>query len=597
MFMLPSVGAIGPEGVRAACQVPVEDRRPRLSALACPGLALEPAQEHISLTGMKSIAPGDILDGKYEIVGLLGAGGMGEVYKARHIHLNAYRCIKVMKPALLADDMYRTRFLREARLATQIHHPNIAVVHDFELAEDGASYMVAEFIDGTTVRQWSLEHGRFPLPLVAEIAVQVLAGLDAIHRRGLLHRDISPDNVMMSFDADDRLVVKIIDLGVAKDITATTDTTQAGMLVGNPKYMAPEQLGELEEGEQLDARADLYCLGVVLYEMLTGVPPFMAKTPNGYIVKKLTEPAPPFKQVQPDLTWPDGLEEIVMRTLERDRRRRFNSARDLSHAIEPFLTRATGTYTRTEVDRLQRVENRMIAPHAATQVVSDAHLLSAAEAFHIAWEDGTTGAWRRFLETHGDAPEAERARMLLAEANDFERAISAESETGLREFLKVWPEGRHRYDAEIRLVEVKRRLEEEAERAAKRAAEEKETQDALDAIGREEGDAAVALLAKVSAPELRAKVEEALETLRKKKVAEREPRDFDAAWERGSVAAWDEYIALHGAESRNGQAVRCRQEAAEFEVALAANTTRLWRAFLKAWPDGRHRLDAELRIR
>ncbi|HEX7807736.1 MAG TPA: serine/threonine-protein kinase, partial [Thermoanaerobaculia bacterium] len=243
--------------------------------------------------------PGTLLDGKYEILGILGAGGMGEVYKARHIHLGAFRCIKVMKPSLMADEVYRQRFLREARLATQIHHPNLAVVHDFSLMPDGASYMVTEFIDGTTVRQWEAANGRFPLALAIEVALQVLGGLDHIHRRGLLHRDVSADNVMLAFDADDNLVVKIIDLGVAKDVTTanSADTTQAGVFVGNPKYMSPEQLGELDEGEMLDGRADLYSMGVVLYEMLTGVPPFAARTPNGYIVKHLTEAPPSFRTV------------------------------------------------------------------------------------------------------------------------------------------------------------------------------------------------------------------------------------------------------------------------------------------------------------
>src|SRR5437016_327817 len=172
------------------------------------------------------IRPGVLLDGKYEILSLLGAGGMGEVFKARHVHLNAFRCIKVMKQGLLADDVFRSRFLREAQLATQIHHPNIAVVHDFFLGDHG-SYMVTEFIDGTTVRQWSAAFGRFPLPLAADVASQVLAGLDHIHRRGLLHRDISSDNVMLSYDGDDRLVVKIIDLGIAKDVnTIAADKTQ-----------------------------------------------------------------------------------------------------------------------------------------------------------------------------------------------------------------------------------------------------------------------------------------------------------------------------------------------------------------------------------
>src|SRR5256886_17097803 len=130
-----------------------------------------PPKEHICVIAMSTITPGKLLDGKYEIGGLLGAGGMGEVYKARHVHLNPFRCIKVMRPALLADDSYRTRFLREARLATQIQHPNIAVVHDFELLDDGASYMVTEFIDGTTLRQCSAPHARFPLPRAPDIGV------------------------------------------------------------------------------------------------------------------------------------------------------------------------------------------------------------------------------------------------------------------------------------------------------------------------------------------------------------------------------------------------------------------------------------------
>src|SRR5688572_21680986 len=119
------------------------------------------------------LAPGTLLDGKYDIVALLGAGGMGEVYKARHVHLGAYRCIKVMKTSLMADEVYRQRFLREARLATHLHHPNVAVVHDFSILGDGSSYMVTEFIDGTTVRQWEAANGRFPLALAIEVAQQV----------------------------------------------------------------------------------------------------------------------------------------------------------------------------------------------------------------------------------------------------------------------------------------------------------------------------------------------------------------------------------------------------------------------------------------
>jgi eukaryotic-like serine/threonine-protein kinase len=289
------------------------------------------------------LGPGKVLDGKYEILSLLGGGGMGDVFKAKHVHLNVFRCIKVMKEGMLADEGFRARFLREARLATQIHHPNIAVVHDFFVGE-GGSYMVTEFIDGTTVRQWSASNGRFPLGLAVDVAVQVLAGLDHIHRRGLLHRDISADNVMLSYDADDVLVVKIIDLGIAKDVNTPLSemATQAGMLIGNPKYMSPEQLGSIEDGEHLDGRADLYALGVVLYEMLLGVPPFVSETPQGYIMKHLTQPPRRFRDAMPDGDWSAALEAVVLRVLEKDRRRRFADAREMAAALQPFLSGPAG---------------------------------------------------------------------------------------------------------------------------------------------------------------------------------------------------------------------------------------------------------------
>ncbi|HKR65508.1 MAG TPA: serine/threonine-protein kinase, partial [Thermoanaerobaculia bacterium] len=318
------------------------------------------------------LGPGTVLDGKYEILKRIGAGGMGEVFKARHLHLNAFRCIKVMKQGLLADDTYRTRFLREARLAVQIHHPNIAVVHDFFVG-DGGNYMVTEFIDGTTLRQWSAAHGPFPIALAADVASQVLAGLDHIHRRGLLHRDISPDNVMLSYDADDRLEAKIIDLGIAKDVnTSAADKTMAGVLIGNPKYMSPEQLGLIDEDEELDGRTDLYSLGVVLYEMLLGVPPFASETPQGYIMKHLTQPPARFAEARPGMPVTGGIEQVVFRALEKDRTRRYRDARELAGALEPFLSARAGTLTRDDVSALRRGPEKTLADSIAMIGSNDA---------------------------------------------------------------------------------------------------------------------------------------------------------------------------------------------------------------------------------
>ena len=416
------------------------------------------------------LGPGTVLDGKYEILSLLGAGGMGEVFKARHVHLNVFRCIKVMKQGLLADGGYRARFLREAQLATQVHHPNIAVVHDFFLGDRG-SYMVSEFIDGTTVRQWSAAHGQFPLALAADVAVQTLDGLDHIHKRGLLHRDISSDNVMLSYDADGCLIAKIIDLGIAKDVRSVdVNTTQAGMLIGNPKYMSPEQLGGLAEGEALDGRADLYCLGVVLYEMLLGVPPFASETPQGYIAKHLMQEPPPFAKAKPGLSWADGLEPVIFRALEKDRQRRFVDAREFSRALQPFLSAPRGSLTKDDVIRLRRGPEATIVQAMPRGVDLPTEITPAAKvderaverAFQTAWEDGSPAAWRSFIDAYPSSPAAAKAQELLTEATSFELASKAESDTGLREFLKRWPDGRHHLEAEIRLVALKQRLAQNA---------------------------------------------------------------------------------------------------------------------------------------
>ena len=144
------------------------------------------------------LEPGQIIDGKYEILSLLGSGGMGSVFKVRHIHLHTYRTIKVMRRSLMADETYRNRFAREARLATLLNHPNVAVLYDFATLPDGSYYMISELIEGLTIAQWLARYGRFSPPLAVDIALQTLDGLEHIHRAGLLHRDLSSDNIMIA---------------------------------------------------------------------------------------------------------------------------------------------------------------------------------------------------------------------------------------------------------------------------------------------------------------------------------------------------------------------------------------------------------------
>jgi serine/threonine-protein kinase len=635
-----------------------------------------------------------LLDGKYEILSMLGAGGMGEVYKARHVHLGAFRCIKVMKAGIMAEESNRQRFLREARLATQIHHPNVAVVHDFSIAGDGTAYMVTEFIGGTTVRQWSALHGPFPVPLAADVAMQVLDGLDFIHRRGLLHRDISADNVMLAWDEDERLQVKIIDLGVAKDIAAASDTTQAGMLIGNPKYMSPEQLGELAEGEQLDGRCDVYSFGIVLYEMLSGVPPFVSRTPSGYIIQHLTQQPAPLRNAQAKAPVPEALERAVYRALEKKRERRWSTAREFATAIKPFRPRKSGTFTQLEVQgMMQSGEATMVMTPVPAPISAVVLPGPDEEAFQAASEDSRASAWEAFLREYPRSPLADMARERLAEARDFARADEGESLTLLRDFIVRWPEGVHRFAAELRAAELEEQLAEAAweravasdtypafrafsaafpslhvdeverrvtERMAFDQASAIDTEEAwteyLDryaddshaplaaerlqlARGREETAFTVAMEAKSAAawqayldefPDSRrsARAEqnrteamafhsarfaglEALEEFLRRypdgvltvdaqrEIAERrsEGTDYEAAWEAGTTAAWNEYFDLHPHSPRALEARRCRQEAEEFELARRMNNATMWRAFVKAWPEGRHRLDAELMLK
>src|SRR5258708_3292693 len=243
------------------------------------------------------------LDGKYQILGKLGVGGMGEVYKALHVHLNALRVLKLMRANIANDPGSHERFLREARLATRIHHPNVAALFDFSTLGDDAHYMVWEYIEGINLHELIVEKGPLSPRYAARLAIQALHGLDAIHRAGIVHRDISPENLMITRDEEGEEHVKIIDLGIAKQSKEEGDTrTKTGMFVGKWKYCSPEHLGMLPAGERIDGRADLYSFGIVLYEMLTGVPPFQADTPHRFVMMHASVPPRSLRSVNPSVT-------------------------------------------------------------------------------------------------------------------------------------------------------------------------------------------------------------------------------------------------------------------------------------------------------
>lgn len=302
------------------------------------------------------------IDGKYRILARLGIGGMGEVYKVLHVHLNTPRVIKLMRPNLIGDEKAHWRFVREARLATKITHPNVATLYDFSELDDGSWYMVWEYIEGVTfadlIRDFEVLHPRH----AATLSIQALSGLHAIHKSGIVHRDISPENLMITRDEDGDELVKIIDLGIAKQWGDSADEkTKTGMFVGKWRYCSPEHLGLLKSGESIDGRADLYSYAIVLYQMLTGVPPFDAQTPHQFVVLHSTTPPPSLASNNIDLEGLDELEAIISRGLEKDRELRFATARQFSSALKGALPDLPEEDANAAEEHRSRIESLRLA--------------------------------------------------------------------------------------------------------------------------------------------------------------------------------------------------------------------------------------------
>ncbi|MDP9191513.1 MAG: protein kinase [Acidobacteriota bacterium] len=318
------------------------------------------------------------IDGKYQILSRLGIGGMGEVYKVLHIHLNSIRVIKLMRANIATDPGAHERFLREARLATKIHHSNVATLFDFSTLDDGSFYMVWEYIEGINLHELITQRGPLSPSYAARLASQALMGLDSIHRAGIVHRDVSPENLMIARDDEGVERVKIIDLGIAKSSGAEDNNTKTGMFVGKWKYCSPEHLGMLPPGERIDGRADIYSFGIVLYEMLTGVPPFQADTPHAYLLMHSQTRPRAIRETNPHAAVSPELETLVFRALEKDRTRRFATAREFGQeidAIAPILSDTAGAApplppTSEVTDEATRAAERVRQTHDAATVVS-----------------------------------------------------------------------------------------------------------------------------------------------------------------------------------------------------------------------------------
>ena len=289
---------------------------------------------------------GHVIADRYQVLSLLGQGGMGRVYLAEHVRMGRKSAVKVMSPQLAGSADAVARFHREAANACRINHPNVAIIYDFGETDDGLLYLAMEYIEGQPLTAILAREGNRGLPLTraAELTRQIAEGLGAAHHLGIVHRDLKPDNIMVARAEDGGDIVKLVDFGIAKanGVDSGSQTlTMAGISMGTPEYMSPEQLS----GERSDARTDVYALGLVLFNMLTGDLPHPRLTSRETLVRRLTAPPKTLVEARPDIGWPFALQLVLDQALAPDVDRRYASVRDLGRDVVDAVTAHDGMPT------------------------------------------------------------------------------------------------------------------------------------------------------------------------------------------------------------------------------------------------------------
>lgn len=278
---------------------------------------------------------GDRLGGKYRLKKLLRKGGMGVVFEAEHEDLGKLVAVKILKPELAKDERGVSRFKREARAAAAIGHRSIVDVHDVDQTEDGSLFLVMELLKGETLGQRLAREGTIDVPLATAIAGAILDALRLTHAHGIIHRDLKPDNIYLVESGQRFPIVKVLDFGASRmiDVSGPEERlTESGIVLGTPYYMSPEQArGEVE----VDQRSDLYALGVILYECLSGEVPFNARNTLALARRILEAPLVPPRALEPSI--PEALEAMILKALERDLEARFKDADEMLQALLPIM--------------------------------------------------------------------------------------------------------------------------------------------------------------------------------------------------------------------------------------------------------------------
>jgi len=292
-------------------------------------------------TGTEAADPmtGRVLGGRYRLGERLGQGGMGTVYRAVHTLMDKPVAVKILRGEMATDAEAVARFHREAKSASRLDHDHCIRVTDFGQSDEGLLYLVMELLDGVSLGQ-VVRRGPMPTPRAATLGIAIAEALAHAHEQGIVHRDLKPDNVFLARRPRGRELVKVLDFGLAKlvhDGTLGPSITRDGTVFGTPEYMAPEQA----QGDKLDGRTDIYALGVILYQAVTGEVPFASTNFVALLTKHVSELPRPPRQLRPELDISIELEDIILRCLEKDREDRFPTAQALAEALGPIAAQDT----------------------------------------------------------------------------------------------------------------------------------------------------------------------------------------------------------------------------------------------------------------
>jgi eukaryotic-like serine/threonine-protein kinase len=297
------------------------------------------------------VRPGDVLAGKYRVERVLGAGGMGVVVAAHHLQLDQRVAIKFLLPEALANSEVVARFAREARAAVKIKSEYVVRVIDVGSLESGAPYIVMEYLEGGDLSQWIQQRGPLPIELAVEFTLQACEAIADAHGLGIIHRDLKPANLFCISRSDGLFAIKVLDFGISKvtqigDSAPQMQMTKTSATMGSPFYMSPEQMASARD---VDCRTDIWALGTILFELLSGQSPFAGETLPEVCYKIAAEPAPRLRAFRPDA--PPELEAAILKCLEKDRARRFSDVGQFAVALAPFGPRRS----RVLVERISRI--------------------------------------------------------------------------------------------------------------------------------------------------------------------------------------------------------------------------------------------------